>query len=650
MKIFLKILLPVLVLFCGESKAQLTRYIVRFADKSNNPYSISQPSAFLSPRALERRTRHGIAINQTDLPVSPGYIDSVRLSGNVTILNSSKWLNQVAIQTSDSAALVRISQFPFVLNTQAIASREIAHGNKFPTEPLSDLPLLPRPQQTEGYYSYGRSGGQINLHRGSFLHELGFRGQGMQMSLMDAGFFRYQTLPTFDSVRTNGQILGTWDFVRNEVSVNEDNSHGMQCFSTIAANMPGIFTGTAPGASFYLFRSEDVNSEYPIEEHFWAAAAERADSLGVDVISTSLGYTTFSDPAFDYTYADMNGHTTMIAKAAATAASKGMLVLVSAGNDGTNAWRYICTPADADSVITVGAVDTLGRVGNFSSYGPSSDGRQKPSLTAVGWNAIVASASSGLPAVSSGTSFSCPNLAGLATCLWQGFPEISNMELQHIMEQSAHKADDPDDRVGYGIPDMKKAFIKCLRRTCIKTPVVARDCQIDLSLRIRVNSKMQITVERKLSGESSYSDIFYGTGNDFFSDKDFTWTDDLTGQPAGNISYRFRMEIMSDTSFYLDSLNYQIISSCEINGDQANFYQEPGSQDEIFVRWSTESPGPSCILIYNTAGQLIKKNDSNHPGGIRTEVIRLAGLPKGIYVIRAQFKNSNLNTKKFLRP
>ena len=157
-------------------------------------------------------------------------------------------------------------------------------------------------------------------------------------------------------------------------------------------------------------------------------------------------------------------------------------------------------------------------------------------------------------------------------------------------------------------------------------------------------------VERKRSGESSYSDIFNGTGDEIFSDKDFSWTDDLTGQPAGTVSYRFRMDIMTDTSFYLDSVSYQMVSSCEINGDQAIIYQDPGSNDEIFVRWSTETAGPSGILIYNAAGQLIKKNETNHPGGIRTQAVSLAGLPKGIYVIRTQFKNANLNTKKFLRP
>lgn len=648
MKALRTLFLLTLICLCNHSRAQLTRYIVAFTDKANNPYSISQPSAFLSPRALERRARQHISIHLTDLPVTPAYLDSVRLTGNVTILNSSKWLNQVAIQTSDSAALAHISSLPFVISTQAVASREIPHGEKFPVETELPLPLTGR--RTEGYYAYGRSGGQINIHNGSFLHELGFRGQGMQMSLMDAGFFRYQTLPTFDSVRRNGQILGTWDFVRNEESVNEDNAHGMQCFSTIAANMPGLFTGSAPGASFYLFRSEDVASEYPIEEHFWAAAAERADSLGVDIISTSLGYTTFSDPAFDYSYADMNGHTSMIARAASTAASKGMLVLVSAGNDGTNAWRYICTPADADSVIAVGAVDTLGRVGNFSSYGPSSDGRQKPSLASVGWNAIVANSSSGMPAYSSGTSFSCPNLAGLAACLWQGFPEISNMELQHIMELSAHKANAPDDRVGFGIPDMKKAFVQCLRKTVVKNPVLSRDCHVDLALRVRANSNMQLIVERKLSGESSYSDLFFATGPDIFSDKDFSWSDDLTGQPAGTVSYRFRMEIMADTSFYLDTLEYQIISSCEINGNAALIYQQPGINDRIFIRWSTETQGPAAVWLYNAEGQLLKKNELNISRGILTESLELTGLPRGIYIIRAQFGNEILNTKKILRP
>ncbi|MBL0144617.1 MAG: hypothetical protein IPP48_01480 [Chitinophagaceae bacterium] len=293
------------IAICGTVHAQYTKYIIKFKHKGTNPYSISNPSAYLTPRALARRARYGIAIDSADLPVTPRFIDSVRLSGAVTILNSSKWLNQVAIQTTDAAALVRISAFPFVLSAGPLAARPSATNAQQKVNKKLDAPVTTTSTPDNNFvetvtdvYTYGTSGGQVKLHNGQFLHNRGYSGQGMQMAVMDAGFFHYLTLPTFDSIRNNGQVLGTWDFVAGNASVDEDNAHGMQCLSTIAANMPGVFMGQAPKTSFYLYRTEDVASEYPIEEQNWAAAAERADSLGVDVFSTSLGYYDFDGRYF----------------------------------------------------------------------------------------------------------------------------------------------------------------------------------------------------------------------------------------------------------------------------------------------------------------------------------------------------------------
>src|SRR6185295_11454918 len=212
---------------------------------------------------------------------------------------------------------------------------------------------------------------------GEFLHNIGLRGQGMQIAMLDAGYLSYTTLRSLDSVNQNGQILGTWDFVNRETSVTEDYLHGMQCLSTIVANIPGQFVGKAPKASFYLFRTEDVNSEYPIEEFNWVCGAERADSLGSDVISSSLGYNTFDNASFNHTYSQMNGNTALCTIGADLAAKKGMIVFNAAGNEGTNGWHYIIAPADGDSVVAVGAVNSSGSVGSFSSDGLSADGRIK---------------------------------------------------------------------------------------------------------------------------------------------------------------------------------------------------------------------------------------------------------------------------------
>ncbi|HET7117518.1 MAG TPA: S8 family serine peptidase, partial [Hanamia sp.] len=463
------ILFLLFLFFSHYSSAQFTRYVVRFKDKSGTPFSINNPSQFLSARAIARRARQHIAIDETDLPVVPRYMDSVRLAGNVTILDESKWLNQVCIATTDSAALEKINSFPFVIATQPL--KRLANSQNVPknksagnvaennfNEQANNVKNVTSPSGIKGdYYSYGNSYDQIHIHNGEYLHNKGFHGEGMLIAILDAGFYHYLTLPAFDSVNINRQVLDTYDFVDNVTSVNEDFYHGMMVFSIIAGNIPGQLVGTCPKADFLLYRSEDVSSESPVEEQYWAAAAERADSAGADVITTSLGYDTFDNPVFDYTYADMNGHTSLIAQEATIAARKGMIVLAAAGNEGNSAWHFITTPADADSIISVGAVDNTGASASFSSYGPSSDGRVEPVAASVGEGAFVSSTTG--PIVSgNGTSFATPNLAGLVTCLWQAFPDFTNMEIINEVKKSSSIYNDPDDRIGYGIPDFQKAY------------------------------------------------------------------------------------------------------------------------------------------------------------------------------------------------
>lgn len=460
--------LVITTFFSFTTSAQFTKYIVKFKNKNGTPFSINDPSKFLSARAIERRAKQQIAIDETDLPIVPAYIDSIRSVANVTFLDGSKWLNQICIATSDSMAILKINSFSFVLKTSPVKrlirpnvagrnqSSELIKRNKF-NEQIKGITSPASPPVPGNYFSYGNSFGQIHLHNGEYLHNNGFRGRGMLIAIIDAGFYHYQSLPAFDSVNSNKSVVDTYDFVANESSVNEDHFHGMMCFSIIAGNIPGELVGTCPDAKFLLYRSEDVNSESPVEEQYWTAAAERADSAGADIISTSLGYNLFDNPAFNLTYADMNGHTSMIAKAATLAAKKGIIVLAAAGNEGDDNWHYITTPADADSIITVGAVDASGKVADFSSYGPSSDGRTKPNAASVGWGTALSS-TTGPIQTGNGTSFATPNLAGLVTCLWQAFPEFSNMQIIEAVKKSSSLFSTPDDRIGYGIPDFKKAY------------------------------------------------------------------------------------------------------------------------------------------------------------------------------------------------
>ncbi len=447
------------VLVTLSTSAQFTKYIVRFKDKAGTPFSINNPSQFLSPKAIERRARQKIAIDETDLPITPRYIDSVRLAGNVIILDKSKWLNQVCIQTTDAAAMEKINGLPFVINTaplmQPVILQEV-HNNKF-NEQINSITAPQSVNNVTDFYNYGNSYDQIHIHEGEYLHDLGFRGEGMSVAILDAGFYHYLTLPAFDSIRNNNQVIETYDYVANETSVNEDHTHGMQCFSIMAGNIPGQLVGSSPKANFYLYRTEDVSSESPVEEQYWAAAAERADSIGIDVISTSLGYNQFNNPVFNHTYSDLDGNTTIIARAADFAAKKGMIVMVAAGNEGNSSWHYITTPADADSVLTVGAVNSSGSVGTFSSYGPSADGQVKPSVASLGVLTALSGAS-GVISAGNGTSFATPNLAGLVTCLWQAFPEFTNMDIIRAVIKSSSSYGAPDDRIGYGIPNFHIAF------------------------------------------------------------------------------------------------------------------------------------------------------------------------------------------------
>ena len=452
--------------FCIQNvSAQFTRYVIKFKDKNGSPFSISNPSQFLSARAIDRRTRQHISINETDLPVVPRYIDSIRLAGSVKILNTSKWLNQVCIETTDAAALTKINSFSFVAKSdpvKRIGNRGVFQKSKF-SEDFKGTLSPASPAGANDFYNYGNAFGQIHIHNGEYLHNKGFHGEGLIISVIDAGFYHYQSLPAFDSIIQNRQVIETYDFVDNKVNVNEEFYHGMSCLSTIAANIPGQLVGTAPKAKFLLYRSEDVYSESPVEEQNWAAAAERSDSAGADIITTSLGYMLFDNPLFNNTYADMNGHTTIIARAATIAARKGMILLVAAGNEGTSSWHYITTPADADSVLTVGAVDVNGNVGNFSSYGPSADGRVKPTIASVGVATFV-STPSGAISAGNGTSYATPNVAGLVTCLWQAFPEFNSNEIMTAVINSSNNYTTPDNRTGYGIPNFEIAYNNLLKQ------------------------------------------------------------------------------------------------------------------------------------------------------------------------------------------
>jgi hypothetical protein len=442
-----------------QAQAQYPKLIVQLTDKANNTFALSNASQFLSPRAIQRRTRHNIPIDSADLPVTPLYIDNIRATGNVTILSTSKWLNQVLIQTTDQNALNKIRSLPFIKSLQGIGYRinNNVEYEKFKEEvkPLVQTSANSQLRIAADYYNYGNSYNQVHIHEGEFLHNKGYRGENIQIAVMDAGFLQYKTITAFDSIRMNGQVLGERDFVAYDNTVNEDDSHGMYCLSILSANWPGRMVGTAPKSNYWLIRTENAAGEYPIEEHNWVVGAEFADSTGSDMISSSLGYSDFDDPSFNHSYNDFYKNSTMVTRGATIAAKKGMIVMNSAGNEGGNNWKYIIFPSDADSVCAVGAVDASGNIASFSSYGYP--GKVKPNIVSVGAGTVIAGLNNQAQR-GNGTSFSNPNIAGLVACLWQAFPNFNNTKILDAVYKSSNRYNNPDNRFGFGIPNLKRAY------------------------------------------------------------------------------------------------------------------------------------------------------------------------------------------------
>ena len=434
------------------------KYFIQFTNKNNSPYSISNPEAFLSARALARRAAHGIAIQENDLPVNPQYINQVRAKG-VIVLEASKWLNGVVIYTTDTNLVDSVEALPFVKKTISFKSGQakVKGKNFFKNETYSKV--NPNTEFKESLYTekkYGEALTQIKQIDGIPLHNAGYLGQNMVIAVLDGGFENVQTQAVFDSLRARNGILGTKDFVHPGGNVYTESSHGREVLSCMAADAPYVMIGTAPAASYWLLRSEDVTSENVIEEYNWVCAAEFADSVGADIINSSLGYTTFDNPNASHTYADMNGRTAISTIGAEIAASKGILVVNSAGNGGGSSFPWVDAPADGDSVFTIGAVDESGRRAYFSSVGPTYDGRIKPTVMALGQYAAVAAANSGV-IYGSGTSFSSPIIAGMCACLWQEHPEASNIQIMNAIKETASNHASPNNSVGWGIPDFAKA-------------------------------------------------------------------------------------------------------------------------------------------------------------------------------------------------
>lgn len=431
----------------------LFAFFVQFTDKTGSE------QIALSQAALDKRAERNIAIDSLDYAVSPVYIDSLEALG-VHIYHSSRWMNGASIET-DSNTIQRIAQWTFVDTIYLTRQRgESAPQNAGvfgdPAEAIRQRGEEAKGKEAKGEGATWLSDPQTEQLQLHLLHEAGFHGQGIIMAIVDGGFQNVDTLSAFDAVRD--QILGIYDTTDDSAPITgSTGNHGVKCFSTIAALTPD-YQGAATAANYYLIRSEEHQTESPKEMDNWVAAIELADSLGVDILSSSLGYAMFDDDRHTLSYADMNGQTTRCSRAAKIAAKKGMLVIVAAGNEGNKAWHYISAPADADNILTVGAVNIHDSIAAFSSWGPTADGRVKPEVCATGSQTALINPLNNSVIYGNGTSFACPIIAGMAACLWSAMPHATNMEIRERIIQSADHYTMPHAQYGYGIPNAWQAY------------------------------------------------------------------------------------------------------------------------------------------------------------------------------------------------
>nr|WP_320057459.1 S8 family serine peptidase [uncultured Bacteroides sp.] len=451
---FFFLMIFVLISLGTSAQQDTLKYRISLRDKAVTTYSLSRPEQFLSEKAIARRVKQHLPIDSTDLPVCEKYVDAIRKKG-VKIVVTGKWDNIVTVSCNDSLLIKKIAALPFVRSTEKVWK---APGSKESQRSTQRDSVTNKVVRVDSCY-YGPAYRQIQLSNGDKLHEAGFKGQGMTIAVIDAGFHNADQIEAMNNIR----VLGVKDFVNPDADLFAESSHGLKVLSCMAMNQPNVMVGTAPEASYWLLRSEDEYSENLVEQDYWAAALEFADSVGVDVVNTSLGYYVFDDRTKNYNYRDLNGTYALMSREASKAADKGMVVVCSAGNAGSGPWKKITPPADADNVITVGAVGKNGVLAAFSSIGNTADNRIKPDVVAVGLASDVMD-TDGVIGRANGTSFASPIMCGMVSCLWQACPQLTAKQVIELVRQVGDRVDFPDNIYGYGVPDLWKAYQTTLKQ------------------------------------------------------------------------------------------------------------------------------------------------------------------------------------------
>lgn len=429
-------------------------YRLYLTDKKASPYSLNHPGRYLSRRSIERRKRQQLPIDSTDLPVNPRYMHQIEQK-DVSIIGQSRWQNTVLVRLKDSTRIHQLEQLAFVASTKLVW---IAPDSVTPTAQKTPYRDDFEERDSIGGLYYGKNDSQIRLLQGHRLHQIGLSGKDMMIAIIDGGFKNVNRIPAFQLI----DICGCQDFVSPaSPNIFAETDHGTKVLSTMAINTPYFYIGTAPKASYWLLRSEDQQTEQEVEEDYWTMAAEFADSVGCDLINSSLGYHEYDHPWMSHQLRHLDGHTAFVSRSASLLASKGIILVNSAGNSGMSPWKKIGVPSDADDILTVGAItaDEPRHIAPFSSVGPSQDGRIKPDVVAIGAPAFLVNGR-GVMIEDMGTSFSAPTVCGLAACLWEGLPEKSAIEIINLIRQNSDNYDHPDNIYGYGIPDFWRAYMK----------------------------------------------------------------------------------------------------------------------------------------------------------------------------------------------
>ncbi len=443
-------------MFCQSTLFAQEDAWVYFTDKENVSTSIANPLSILSQESINRKNAHDIAIDVRDVPVNENYILQLKSQIGITVKAKSKWFNAVHVRGAEVDILALellnfVDRIDFANRSLNTSGREFVQQNKLElVESLTD-------------FNYGMTQNQVEMIHIEELHALDFTGEGIVIAVIDAGFPNVNTMNAFQQLRDTGKLLNGYDFVdRNpNIYAYTGNTHGTKVLSTMAAFLPNSYVGTAPNASYYLFRSEDAASENPVEESYWVEAAERADSLGVHIINSSLGYNRFDNSNYNYLPTDMNGMSTYISRGANIAAEKGILVVNSAGNTGSSDWQIVTAPADAPGVFTIGGVDSDGIYAAFSSQGSAIQPTQKPDVVARAQSAFVVNENDEI-ITNSGTSFSSPIIAGAVACLMQALPDLTIDQIKQYIRQSSSQFSTPDNLLGFGIPDFGLALSNAL--------------------------------------------------------------------------------------------------------------------------------------------------------------------------------------------